>query len=415
MAETPMNIDSPPIASHFGPLRRKLCLKPHQHPLGLHRSTRFFRGYPDPNKDWLNSSLNANARHARFLECCKARRAQEALRGDYQSFIQQKALIAAIKEGLQARRDKIMQDRQHHESTLASITNTFNQLALEPKSSVDDIIAPFSNIRNYLNSHSHKIIVTATPAVLDCSRTLSHAYKEKLALKFTPTNHAHCAFSTTAPAPKSLSLWSGSAVVHGQAANDQFSSEDEPEVADVTANITFMPQSEEAVKSLLPEDASPSEYSFIGKLIRLDLIGLQSQGFDCKCRPIFSVSSLASPVDNTTRSFTLTASLYTKLVKDNKFPSAFSSTFTIPKIPRWSKLPTIVEGGHVTAEGFGVSIARDGDGFVQTIIVEVEKVTLQGKPSMPPVRKSLPISSTVGVKRQNKFSYTDSVKKAHTS
>ncbi|KAE9384217.1 hypothetical protein BT96DRAFT_1008286 [Gymnopus androsaceus JB14] len=147
MAETPMNIDSPPVASHFGPLRRRLRLKPYQHPLGLYRSTRYFRGYPDPNEDWLNSSLNANARHARFLERREARRAQEALRGDYQSFIQRKALIAAIKEGLQARRDKRMRDRQRHESALASITNTFNQLALEPKSSVDDIIAPFSNIR----------------------------------------------------------------------------------------------------------------------------------------------------------------------------------------------------------------------------------------------------------------------------
>ncbi|KAE9394625.1 hypothetical protein BT96DRAFT_943002 [Gymnopus androsaceus JB14] len=179
---------------------------------------------------------------------------------------------------------------------------------------------------------------------------------------------------TTAPAPKSLSLWSSSAVVHGRAvltcqcyltpdkpnnallfdlnlylygstsadhivglcfyfkqANDQFDSKDEPEVADVTAN--------------------------------LDLIGLQSQGFNCKHRPIFSVSSLASLVDNTTRSFTLTASPYTKLAKDNKFPSVFSSTFTIPETPRWSKLPTIVEGGHVTAEGFGVSVARDGDGL----------------------------------------------------
>ncbi|KAE9384216.1 hypothetical protein BT96DRAFT_1100515 [Gymnopus androsaceus JB14] len=263
---------------------------------------------------------------------------------------------------------------------------------------------------------------------------------------------------TTAPAPKSLSSWSGSAVVHGRAvltcrryltpekpnnallfdvnlylygstsadhivglcfyfkqANDRFDSEDEPEVADVTANITFMPRSEEAVKSLLPEDASPSEYSFIGELIRLDLIGLQSQGFDCRRRPIFSVSGLASPVDNTTRSFTLTASPYTKLAKDNKFPSAFLSTFTIPETPRWSKLPTIAEGGYVTAEGFGVSVARDSNGFVQTIIVEAEKVTLQGKPSMPPIRKSLPISSTAGVKRRNKFSYADSVKKARTS
>lgn len=103
-------------------------------------------------------------------------------------------------------------------------------------------------------------------------------------------------------------------------------------------------------------------------------------------RPIISVAGItSSALNEESRSFSVTASPFTRLNKDQNVPSNIVSTVTIPNTMRWVKLPPISHGGHVTVEGHGVSVTRDADGFPASLNLELEKVTLQGKATMPPI------------------------------
>lgn len=103
-------------------------------------------------------------------------------------------------------------------------------------------------------------------------------------------------------------------------------------------------------------------------------------------RPGFTVAGIiSSGLNEETRLFGVAASPYTKLNKYCNVPSKITFTVSIPNTPRWSKkLPVLSLDKYVTVDGYGVSVARDEEGYTTSINIELEKITVQGKLALPP-------------------------------
>ncbi|KAE9383153.1 hypothetical protein BT96DRAFT_1027346 [Gymnopus androsaceus JB14] len=168
---------------------------------------------------------------------------------------------------------------------------------------------------------------------------------------------------------------------------DEFSEGNDPEVFDVSANIMIIPKNiPDSIKAeVLPSSFDVEDYTFLGDAIRLNYVGLASEGFEVACRPIFSIAGTVTSVNENERIFEINPSPYTSFGKRG-LPSSCPFKILVPESKRWEKFPRLTNGGYVSVDGFGLSVSRSEDGSINYIAVELEKVTLLGKPAMPPIR-----------------------------
>lgn len=117
----------------------------------------------------------------------------------------------------------------------------------------------------------------------------------------------------------------------------------------------------------------------------MNYVGPANEGFDVACRPIFSIAGVITSINENERSFEINPSPYTSFGKQG-LPSSCPFKIFVPNLKRWEKFPLLTNGGYVSVDGFGISVYRSEEGFVNYIACELEKVTLLGKPAMPPIR-----------------------------
>lgn len=93
------------------------------------------------------------------------------------------------------------------------------------------------------------------------------------------------------------------------------------------------------------------------------------------------------------RIFEISPAPYTQICKKGKLTSQCPFKIFVPATARWANSPNLQIGGYVSVEGHGISVYRDEDGYPISILIELQQVTLLGKPPgvppavKPPIRK----------------------------
>lgn len=100
---------------------------------------------------------------------------------------------------------------------------------------------------------------------------------------------------------------------------------------------------------------------------------------------MFCVSGYIFSINEAERYFEICPSPYTRISKEHQAVSMCPFKVTIPVSNRWDKFPKISTGGYVTLDAFGVSVICTAESSVKSVLVELEKITLQGKPTRPTI------------------------------